>query len=67
MYVEIWLEKDALAGVVYPVTSMYDVPLGARPFNLPARFLIDCGFGSKGGLSKQMIATAQRGSGGDSI
>jgi hypothetical protein len=26
-YVEIWLEKDALAGVVIPVTSMYDVPL----------------------------------------
>jgi hypothetical protein len=26
-YVEIWLEKDALAGVVYPVTSLYDVPL----------------------------------------
>jgi hypothetical protein len=26
-YVEIWLEKDALAGVVYPVTSDYDVPL----------------------------------------
>ena len=26
-YVEIWLEKDALAGVVYPVTSCYDVPL----------------------------------------
>jgi hypothetical protein len=26
-YVEIWLEKDALAGVVMPVTSMYDVPL----------------------------------------
>jgi hypothetical protein len=26
-YVEIWLEKDALAGVVYPVTSVYDVPL----------------------------------------
>ena len=25
--VEIWLEKDALAGVVYPVTSKYDVPL----------------------------------------
>jgi len=25
--VEIWLEKDALAGVLYPVTSMYDVPL----------------------------------------
>jgi hypothetical protein len=26
-YVEIWLEKDALAGVLYPVTSMFDVPL----------------------------------------
>ena len=26
-YVEIWLEKDALSGVVYPVTDQYDVPL----------------------------------------
>jgi hypothetical protein len=26
-YVELWLEKDALAGVIFPVTSMYDVPL----------------------------------------
>lgn len=26
-YVEIWLEKDALSGVIYPVTSKYDVPL----------------------------------------
>jgi len=26
-YVEIWLEKDALAGVVYEVTSKWDVPL----------------------------------------
>ena len=26
-YVEIWLEKDALAGVVYPITEMFDVPL----------------------------------------
>ena len=26
-YVEIWLEKDALAGVVHPVTDKYDVPL----------------------------------------
>jgi hypothetical protein len=25
--VEIWLEKDALAGVIMPVTSLYDVPL----------------------------------------
>jgi hypothetical protein len=26
-YVEIWIEKDALAGVIYPVTSRHDVPL----------------------------------------
>jgi hypothetical protein len=26
-YVEIWLEKDALSGAIYPVTSMSDVPL----------------------------------------
>src|SRR5262249_53930048 len=26
-YVEIWCEKDALAGVIYPVTSSFDVPL----------------------------------------
>jgi hypothetical protein len=26
-YVEIWLEKDALSGVIYPITSSYDVPL----------------------------------------
>jgi hypothetical protein len=26
-YVEIWLEKDALSGVLYPVTSLYDTPL----------------------------------------
>jgi hypothetical protein len=26
-YVEIWLEKDALAGVVLPITTQYDVPL----------------------------------------
>jgi hypothetical protein len=26
-YVEIWIEKDALAGVIYPVTAEYDVPL----------------------------------------
>ena len=27
MEVEIWIEKSALAGVIYPVTSEYDVPL----------------------------------------
>jgi hypothetical protein len=26
-YVELWLEKDALAGVILPVTAMFDVPL----------------------------------------
>src|SRR5262249_60707781 len=26
-YVEVWLEKDALAGAILPVTSLYDVPL----------------------------------------
>lgn len=26
-YVEIWCEKDALAGVIFPVTAQYDVPL----------------------------------------
>jgi hypothetical protein len=26
-YVEVWLEKDALSGVLYPVTAKYDVPL----------------------------------------
>jgi hypothetical protein len=26
-YVEVWLEKDALAGVMLPITSLYDVPL----------------------------------------
>jgi len=26
-YVEVWLEKDALSGVIMPVTSLYDVPL----------------------------------------
>lgn len=26
-YVEVWIEKDALSGVIYPVTSLYDVPL----------------------------------------
>jgi hypothetical protein len=26
-YVEVWPEKDALAGVVYPITAAFDVPL----------------------------------------
>jgi hypothetical protein len=27
VYTEVWLEKDALSGVIYPVTAEYDVPL----------------------------------------
>ena len=27
VHVEVWLEKDALAGVLYPVTDLYDIPL----------------------------------------
>jgi hypothetical protein len=27
LYCEVWLEKDALSGVLMPVTSLYDVPL----------------------------------------
>jgi hypothetical protein len=26
-HVEVWCEKDALAGVIYPITAEYDVPL----------------------------------------
>jgi hypothetical protein len=26
-YVEVWLEKDALSGVIFPITAKYDVPL----------------------------------------
>jgi hypothetical protein len=26
-YVEVWFEKDALSGVIYPITETYDVPL----------------------------------------
>ena len=26
-YVEVWCEKDALSGILYPITSEYDVPL----------------------------------------
>ncbi|MGE4370103.1 MAG: hypothetical protein AB7E12_10520 [Burkholderiaceae bacterium] len=27
VYCEVWLEKDALSGVIWPITSKYDVPL----------------------------------------
>lgn len=27
VYVEVWCEKDSISGVIYPVTSVYDVPL----------------------------------------
>src|SRR4030042_1581994 len=35
-YVEIWVEKDALAGVIRPITDEYDVPLYvARGYSSP--------------------------------
>jgi hypothetical protein len=40
-YVEVWLEKDALAGVVYPVTEMYDVPLMVARGYASLSFLYD--------------------------
>jgi hypothetical protein len=40
-YVEVWLEKDALAGVVYPITSMYDVPLMVARGYASLSFLYD--------------------------
>lgn len=41
-YVEVWLEKDALAGVVQPITAKYDVPLMvARGFS-SLSFLHSC-------------------------
>jgi hypothetical protein len=39
--VEIWLEKDALSGVVYPVTSMYDVALMVARGYASLSFLYD--------------------------
>jgi hypothetical protein len=40
-YVEIWLEKDALAGVIYPVTALYDVPLMVARGYASLSFLYD--------------------------
>jgi hypothetical protein len=40
-YVEIWLEKDALAGVIYPITSKYDVPLMVARGYASLSFLYD--------------------------
>jgi hypothetical protein len=40
-YAEIWLEKDALSGVIYPVTSLYDVPLMVARGYASLSFLYD--------------------------
>jgi hypothetical protein len=40
-YVEIWLEKDALTGVIYPITSMFDVPLMVARGYASLSFLYD--------------------------
>ncbi len=43
-YVEVWLEKDALAGVIFPVTSEFDVPLmvsrGYASLSFPEQFKV---------------------------
>ena len=37
--IEVWAEKDALAGLIYPVTEQYDVPLMVtRGFSSEALF-----------------------------
>ena len=41
-YVEIWIEKDALTGVIYPVTSEYDVPLMPARGYASLSFLYEC-------------------------
>jgi hypothetical protein len=40
-YVEVWLEKDALSGVIYPVTAEYDVPLMVARGYASLSFLYD--------------------------
>ena len=40
-YVEVWIEKDALAGVVYPITATYDVPLMVARGYASLSFLYD--------------------------
>jgi hypothetical protein len=40
-YVEVWLEKDALSGVIYPVTAEYDVPLMVARGYASLSFLAD--------------------------
>jgi hypothetical protein len=41
-YIEIWLEKDALAGVIWDVTSEYDVPLMVSRGMPSLTFLYGC-------------------------
>jgi len=43
VYVEIWCEKDALSGVLYDVTSRYDVPLMASRGQSSETFLYSAG------------------------
>ena len=42
-YVEIWLEKDALSGVIMPVTEVYDVPLMVARGYASLSFLYEAG------------------------
>lgn len=42
-YVEVWLEKDALSGVITPITSLYDVPLMVARGYASLSFLYEAG------------------------
>jgi hypothetical protein len=46
-YVEIWLEKDALSGVVFPVTEKFDVPLMVARGYASESFLYSAGLAVK--------------------
>jgi hypothetical protein len=46
-YVEIWLEKDALSGVVFPITEKFDVPLMVARGYASESFLYSAGLAVK--------------------
>jgi hypothetical protein len=55
VYVEIWLEKDALSGVIFPITEQFDVPLMVARGYASESFLY-----SAGKAVKHMAARGKR-------
>ena len=51
-YIEVWLEKDALAGVLLPVTEEYDVPLMVTRGYPSLSYL----YGAAAGIRRQLAA-----------